>query len=152
MWQITPRADGKVVAVDGMATALEPSAAGLAARGSVHMKTWLRIGIVVLSVLVSSAGFAQEKGAHPAPPPPPANPVHAAPAPAPPPPPPAVPPAPPPPTTHVASVPAMRSTPSVERAAPREGAMPRGAMRDPSLSDPAAAASGPSRGGAHGAA
>ena len=38
------------------------------------MKTWLRIGIVVLSVLVSPAAFAQDKGAHPAPPPPPPTP------------------------------------------------------------------------------
>ena len=53
--------------------------------------------------------------------------------------------------THVAPAPAMRSTPSGERAVPREGAMPRGAMRDPSLSDPVAAASGPSRGGARAA-
>ena len=46
----------------------------------------------------------------------------------------------------------MRSAPSADRAVPRDGATPRGAMRDPSLSDSAAAASGPSRGGGHGAA
>src|SRR6476620_406473 len=133
MWQISPDADGRVVALhQGGDGELEPSAAGLTARGSVHMKTWLRIGIVVLSVLVSPAAFAQDKGAHPAPPPPPANPAHAAPAPAtPPPPPPAAHSAPAPQATHAAPPPPMRSAPSADRAVPREGAMPRGAMRDP---------------------
>lgn len=114
------------------------------------MKTWLRIGIAVLSVLVSPAAFAQDKGAHPAPPAPPPNPSHAAPAPAPP-PPPAVHSAPPPQAVHASPPPATRSGPSAERAVPRDGATPRSTMRDPSLAD-SSAGSGPSRGGSRGAA